>query len=192
MILSESFSISTSLSSYAKEINESLTQLTNKSFDNIVSYDIDCTLLSDFGKSIECEKTLKFITDLEQFIDIPAVYWFEIVSEHTTLEIYNSAISLKENSLRKLPAHKKLFSKWDSKVLYVGKVKSNISGRMYVHLGYHRAPTIQGLQLCHWVNIEGLKLRLNVIYLPKNLDMLAGTFEFHLAKQLHPILGKHR
>jgi hypothetical protein len=192
MLTSNQHSVSSLLSSYATGLRESINQLTSTSFDNIFSYDLDCTLLNDFGKqSIQCETTLKFIKDIEEHNHLPAVYWFEIVSDHDSKEIYTSVVDLKKTSIRNMPAFKKHLKDYSS-VLYVGKVKKNLAGRMLLHLGYNTAPSVQGLQLCHWPNKDGLNLKLNVIYLPQDLDMLAGVFEVQIAKELNPILGKHR
>lgn len=193
MLASDQHSASSLLSTYATGLRDSINQLTTTSFDNIHTYELDCTLLNDFGhKPIQCETTLKFITDIEEHNHLPAVYWFEITSDHDSKEIYQSVVELKKTSVRNMPAYKKLFSTWTSKVLYVGKVKNNLAGRMLLHLGYNTTPSVQGLQLCHWPNKDGLKLKLNVIYLPQDLDMLAGVFELKLAGHLNPILGKHR
>lgn len=193
MLLTEQTTISNLLSDYAATLKESINQLTKISFNEVITYDLDCTNLTDFGnKPIQCEKTLKFIDEIERQNDLPAVYWFEIISDHTAKELYDSVIDLKKISDRNMPAHKKGFSKWTSRILYVGKVKQNLAGRMLLHFGYNIKPSVQGLQLCHWPNKEGLNLRLNVIYLPKNLDVLAGIFELQLAKHLTPIIGKHK
>lgn len=192
MLTSNQHSVSSLLSTYATGLRDSINQLTATSFDNIHTYELDCTLLNDFGiKPIQCEKTLKFIKDIEEHNHLPAVYWFEITSGHDSKEIYNSVVELKKTSHRNMPAFKKHLKNYSS-VLYVGKVKNNLAGRMLLHLGYNITASVQGLQLCHWPNKDGLKLKLNVIYLPQDLDMIAGVFEVQIAKELNPILGKHR
>jgi hypothetical protein len=198
MTTSELISISTSLDKYARGLKESLNLLKVDSFQQVFSYDLDCGILPDFVTGFQsCEKTRRFIDSIEgengsANRDSPAVYWFEVTSNHSAKEIYKSVVDLKKTTDRNLPAHKKMFRAWDSTIVYVGKVKSNLAGRMLLHLGYNGKPSVQGLQLCHWVSKEGLKLRLNVIYLPENLAVLAGIFELELAKDLNPILGKHR
>lgn len=186
-------SLSSSLKLYASDLKESISQLSDNAFNKIETYELDCNSLPTIenGWKSGVEAT-QFISLIEPQYENPAIYWFEITSLHSARDIYDYVIELKEQKLRNLPAHKKLFSSWDSNILYVGKVKSNLAGRMLLHLGYGNAPSVQGLQLCHWLKHKDLKLKLNVIYLPKNLDVLAGVFELQLARQLKPILGKHR
>lgn len=176
-----------------EELKDSMNQVTPDSFSNIETYEIDCNLLPSFEDGFLSSKdTETLLRTLEKSNTLPAVYWFEIVSDHTAKIIYDPYPAIKRESIRSLPAFKIGFKNWDSKILYVGKVKNNISGRMFVHLGYHAKVTYQGLHLCHWSHLTGLKLRLNIIYLPQNLGILTSVFEMQLAASLNPILGKHK
>jgi len=125
----------------------------------------------------------------------PAVYWIEIKSEHSAEQIRTGYQNLKMIiGDRKIPAINKHYDK-ESKILYVGKGKFLLAGRMYIHLGYEQRPVMQGLNLCRWDytgELTGLQLQLNIIYLPKNLEMLASVLELKIARKLRPILGKHR
>lgn len=180
------------LFNYVEELKESINQVTSDSFNNIETHEIDCGLMPSFEQGFLASKhTETFILELKKN-NKPAVYWFEVSSEHSAKDIYDPYPDLKKGSERNLPAFKKGFKSWQSKVLYVGKVKNNLSGRMFVHLGYHPKKTIQGLQLCHWTHQAGLKLKIHIIYLPENLEMLAGVLEFQLSRFLNPILGKHK
>ncbi|MBE9602785.1 hypothetical protein [Pedobacter sp. MC2016-24] len=191
-------SISTSLFKHANDLAKSLNHLTECSFKQIISYDLDCGILPDFISGYQsCATATGFIKAIEtedesSHRNKPALYWFEITSDHTANEIYESVIQLKKNTNRNLPAHHQVLKDANSNVLYLGKVKSNLAGRMLLHLGYNRSASPQGLQLCHWINRVGLKLKLNVIYLPENLAVLASVFEVELANDLNPILGKHK
>lgn len=120
----------------------------------------------------------------------PAIYWIEILSEHTAKDILYFYGDFKKSLIRKTPAYNKGFNNWNTKVLYVGKAQANIAGRMIIHLGYEGRDNMQGLQLCHWKHIQSLRIRLNVIYLSSSLSMLAQVFENQLAKRLKPILGR--
>lgn len=156
--------------------------------------ELDCRLLPTYGKESDC----RHHTNLKGFfgplmkIGGPALYWFEITSKNSARELHEKIQTLKQKIDRNVPAFRKGFNSWDSKVLYVGKVKSSLAGRMVTHLGYYRNKNTQGLQLCHWAQKSGLSLRLNYIELPLEVSDMAGLLETKLAKQLNPIFGKHR
>lgn len=198
MTISQLTSISISLLKHANDLAKSLNHLTEGSFKQIISYDLDCGILPEFISGYQsCVTTTGFIKAIETenesgYRNKPALYWFEITSNHTANEIYESVIELKKTINRNLPAHKQVLKDVHSNILYVGKVKRNLAGRMLLHLGYNGSASPQGLQLCHWINKAGLKLKLNVIYLPEDLAALASVFELGLANDLNPILGKHR
>lgn len=172
------------IATYIGEIQENLSAF--KDYE-VETYDLDCNTLP--LTLDEFNKKSAFITEIATNYTKPAVYWFEITSESDTKEIYDF-VAQQTNSDRKYPAYKKTFNNDESNILYVGKVKNNLAGRMRMHLGFER--TGQGLQICHWPHKTGLILKLHVIYLPENLEMLANVFELKLASALNPILGKHK
>jgi len=182
------------LQDYSLNLIVALQDLDQNTLNNIISLELDCDSLPSFEEGWNSRlETKSLITYLhENNNDKPAVYWIEIISDHDAKAIYDPYPNLTTVLKRKIPAYKKTFKMWESKVLYVGKVKDNMAGRMILHLGYKNVASMQGLQLCHWTHLKGLKLRLNIIYLPSTLGVLAGVFEFKMAQELHPILGKHR
>jgi len=190
--------VTQTLKTYTSEIIQSLNDIPQDTFDKVVSIEILCEDLARLDATCHgTEESSKVFTYLHNngMNKMPAVYWFEIISDHTALDIRTAFDDLRTSEiLRSVPAISKRYNQ-DSKVLYVGKGKANLSGRMFLHLGYQLKGSSQGLQLCHWNYdgvLKGLKLRINIIYLPANLAELASTFELKLAKELQPILGKHR
>lgn len=192
---------SDTLQTYSLELLCSLQHLQENPqiFDNIVSLDFACDKLATFEQGAHAVPESSKIFEVLHNNGLngsPAVYWFEITSDHNAIQIRQSFAKLKESiGARKTPAVYKEFDQ-SSKILYVGKGNENISGRMFLHLGYEPKHThLQGLQLCHWDylgDLKGLCLRLNIIYLPLDMKVLAPVFEYKLAKTLNPILGKHR
>lgn len=187
------------LKDYRNTLLESLQAFDPNDFDKIVSLDIECEKIASFDQDChDSPESSKVFTLLHNNKNRnPAVYWFEITSEHTAKQIRDSYGDLqnKTSGLRTIPAINDKYNA-DSKVLYVGKGNENLSGRMFLHFGYEKKRTnLQGLQLCHWDYsgaLKGLKLRLNLIYLPDHLKVFAPVFENELARKFQPILGKHK
>lgn len=136
----------------------------------------------------------------------PYVYWFEVKEGPVCNEIRNCMsiynIELKNELNNKLqhidrrfysiPAMTKGIKDLNSRILYVGKVKGDLKGRLVPHLGYyHRSPNTQGLQLARWATDKNLTLEFHYIKLPKELRELTSYLEFKLANEFRPILGRH-
>ncbi|MFD2943288.1 hypothetical protein [Flavobacterium notoginsengisoli] len=96
---------------------------------------------------------------------------------------------MRENS-KVVPAIKKNFPK--SKVLYVGKVKKGIWGRLAQHLGYYKTTRAQGLQLFSWTKGTNVSLKMNILEFEYEMADYIGVLENKLAEELKPILGKHK
>jgi hypothetical protein len=182
------------LYNYSLDLITALKQLTQQTFTNVSACDIDCTDLPLHENTPNCiyENSLEGFFKIFENINCPCLYWFEITSSHSAKELHDLIPGLNSKIDRNVPSYRKGFSNWDSRILYVGKVKTKISDRMVLHLGYGRNKRTQGLQLSHWAKDIGLKLRLNYIILPDSLKELASSLELHLAKELHPIYGKHK
>lgn len=170
------------LTSYIEELK---TALDSENALTPATYDLDCTDLPYTLDEFNSGST--FITDIAVFYESPAVYWFDIESDHKSQDLYDY---IAKQPKGRFPAFKKPPFKCTSRTLYVGKAKDNLAGRLRMHLGFEK--TGQGLQLCHWPHKKGLKLKLNVIYLPIELQPLASVFELKVAQKLNPILGKHK
>ena len=149
--------------------------------------------------------------DLFSYLEVnkkyPFIYWFEIKNDIDCIQIRTMvdeyAFKLREEiskgvhkdnrNFYSVPAITKHIKDINSKVLYVGKVKKNLRGRLVPHLGYHhKSLSMQGLQLARWANEVSLELEFHDIQLPIELEGLASLLEFELAGELKPILGKHR
>ena len=186
------------LKNHADELLNALTKLGTAPFDDIFTIDINCAQLAAYESGCHgSAESSRIISTLHAHTGSagPAVYWYEIISDHSATQIREHFETLKEAmGHRKLPATKKNYEK-GSKVLYVGKGNANISGRMFLHLGYEtRHIHLQGLQLCHWDyhgELCSLRLRLNIIFLPMDMTAFAPLFERRLADAFNPILGRH-
>lgn len=189
----------TSLKNSKDFLLNTLTNLEDSKLTDVLSFEVNCEKLAKFEDGCHgTEESSKIFEILHNngFNDKPAVYWFEITSNHTAEEIRGEFNELRKNiGIRKIPAINKSYLK-NSKILYVGKGKSNISGRMFLHFGYEpKFVHLQGLQLCHWnfsQALKGLTLRLNIVYMNEDCKEIISLFEYYLAKDINPILGKHR
>jgi hypothetical protein len=90
------------------------------------------------------------------------LYWFEVVSPHTsevileTFKAYSKSPNCKAvPAIKSQPSH-------GTKILYVGKVKTQFWGRLITHLGFFKTQRTQGLQLFHWGKELGLQLRVHL------------------------------
>lgn len=122
----------------------------------------------------------------------PVLYWFQIRSDNTTEELYNTIKNYKELPLSRIvPALRKNCPQ-PSKYLYVGKVKRYFwGGRIVQHLGYANDPRTQGLQLFHWSKLLNLKVDLYAIEFEKDMADLVGVLETLMAREFNPIIGSH-
>jgi len=173
-----------SLKTLANSINE-------KSFQNRYSLTLDCEYLPELSDGESCctEPGLdRFFATIQQ-INEPTVYWFTIQSHHDSKQIYDRMLTARKTVNRRFPAQVEY--RGTSKVLYVGKVNSDLSNRMITHLGYDERPDRQGLQLYHWARKMGLKLELNCVVLKKELKYFIYFFEAQLSQELKPIIGKY-
>lgn len=179
----------------SEDLLKDLQNFQKETFEEVLSFDVECETLIPFpaGK----HGSDKIFYQLHNFKnDHPAVYWFEISSSHTAKDIRDAYPGIQSCAgARKTPSIYK-GQTFESKVLYVGKGKKNISGRMFLHFGFEpKKLNLQGLQLCHWdfnTALKGLKLKLHIIYLPKEMVHFIAIFERCLADNLKPILGRHQ
>lgn len=183
-------------SDLVKEVSEKCAQsflhVSKIGAKKIQEFTIDCELLEDYNDNdiTKSEKYYQLFKDLRQ-LSGPCLYYFTIISEHSTQDLVNSIVeySITENS-KSTPAIKKNIP--ESKILYVGKVKRYFWGRVIQHLGFYSTPRTQGLQLYYWTRANKLKLKLTVLEFESDMSDLLTILEIELAKQLKPIIGKHR
>ena len=158
---------------------------------NIEHIDINCKDLKE-----ECLSVYKGNVFHEEYSHLdtitgPVLYWFNIINEIPTHKIVENFKLYSNKKARATPALKKTIDQ-NTKCLYVGKVKKSFSSRIFQHLGYYTVERTQGLQLMHWTKTIDLQLCLNYIQFASELEDLMTLFENHLAKELKPIIGKHK
>lgn len=174
------------------------------------SFIIDCNNLpipGEEGCIYDYGVYKELFDSLEENKKFPHIYWFEVKNNVSCIDIRNiiskystnvndeksRKVEHKDRKFYSVPAMTKGIKDINSKILYVGKVKKNLKGRLVSHFGYYcKSPNTQGLQLARWANKINLELEVHYIQLPKELEDLTSLLEFRLAKQLKPILGKHR
>ncbi len=158
----------------------------------INEYIIKCESLKDFNyNDIREDQNFEILFKNIQKIEGPTVYYFEVVSGHQSDEIVKALklYSLSENA-KTTPPLNPTYSK--GKILYVGKVKKKMWGRLIQHLGFYKVNKTQGLQLYYWAMTIPLTLKLVVIEFEPEMDTLVGVIEKKIAHNLNPMLGKHR
>jgi len=154
-------------------------------------FEINCFEMKDYN-FINVLKEGDFIHIFEEVVKIsgPCLYYFEIESDHTADDIVSRIQNYKLTpGAKSVPAIKKKFPQ--TKVLYVGKVKKGLWGRLVQHLGYYKVSRTQGLQLFYWTQGTNVKLKMNVLEFEDEMADYMTVLETKLAKELNPILGKH-
>lgn len=165
---------------------------------NHICIDIDCALLTD---PEPLENTNRMGSPKFGFYsklpgeDKPCLYFFEfdssqrdaILTEYISFVEYQQFASpgdfRKTAALKKRPPLK-------TNVLYVGKRKKEMGGRLVVHLGYYDVGTTAGLQLRFWAKKLGLKFKLHILYFEKDMYDFIDPLEIALARSLNPLIGK--
>ena len=160
--------------------------------------------LDSYSHTIECDKLENYmnidIRKSDKFKDLflklksmkgPVIYTFKILSGNEHKEIREKLIAYKGTKDPRASSALRKYTVPGSSYLYVGKVKSNISGRIINHLGYSKNKDTSGLQLFHWTKELGLKLELSITeFIPEMADLM-GVIELKVAQNYHPIIGKH-
>jgi hypothetical protein len=178
-------------------------------YDNIVSHGgfhhfelpIDCVSLVDREDKLG-EKNRKF--DLPESLKISffrpfdelitsintrsCLYFFEIlnVSAEDTYNAYKSY----DNDDRNKSGLKNR-KDFNTKILYVGKVKKDLGARLSTHFGYAHSKT-GGLQLKYWAKDIKLKLTVHLIVFDENIGDFINPLELELTKELNPLIGKSK
>jgi hypothetical protein len=161
----------------------------------IKTFDIDCTELNYNSKDVHiCDSRYfkKNFDELKTFEKYPTVYWFEFdTTFHSPEDLFHIFKNHKENiSKRNLPAIYK--NSRNTNILYLGKSKSCLWGRLLLHLGFHDDKHSQGLVLNEWSTNLNLKLTFNYCVFNENMSDLITLYELKLAQQTKPLIGKHR
>jgi len=171
---------------------------TLKTQPQLHTFEINCNNLNDkfhlndIRLSVEFKKLFEDVTKITN----PVVYWFVIKTNISAQNIVDNLICYREKegiNARSTPAFKKLDMNINSKILYVGKVKNIFWARLITHLGFLKGKgQTQGLQLNSWTRDLNLNLELNVLEFNKEMADYLTIIEVEFAKQMHPILGKHK
>jgi hypothetical protein len=121
-------------------------------FEKHYSVPLDCSGLPILNPNDESQHFIK-LSDFFGALSVakqPTLYWFIVTSNHTSKQLTDKVKKAVRNMKRHFPKlDRKRIGKSESKVLYVGKTRSELKGRMISHLGYHRNNDNHGLQLCH-------------------------------------------
>jgi hypothetical protein len=161
----------------------------------ILSFEIDCNeLQKDFGNQHICDSPyfIKNFNELKLIEKKPTIYWFEFDGQtHNCESLYIFFKEHKENfGNSNLPAIYKQFR--DTNVLYLGKSKTYLWGRLLQHLGFHDDTHSQGLILKDWTSELNIKLTFKYIVFNEKMSDLITMYELKLAQQMKPLIGKHR
>jgi hypothetical protein len=158
-----------------------------------LSFTISCGDLDDFN-FVDIRKSEKFESIFKQLQELsgPTLYWFEIISDTDTKQVVESLKNYKTSKDAKATPALKAKINYDSKVLYVGKVKGTFWGRLIQHLGFFKVNGTQGLQLFYWAKDLSLNLKINIFVFDNNMADIMPIVEYTFAKRLQPLVGKHQ
>lgn len=170
-----------------------LEQVRASGLKNELSFIIKCSDLED-SNYVDIRESIKFKPIFDKLIAAngPTLYWFEIVSDTETKNILDALNKYKTTEKAKAtPALKKNID-YNSRILYVGKVKRAFWGRLIQHLGFFKVNATQGLQLFYWAKDLSLDLKVNVLEFDNNMADILPIIEYAFAKRLQPLIGKHK
>ncbi len=142
------------------------------------------------GHPIPSKLNTEFFTKLPSK-EFPALYYFKITSNHLNTEIVDTFKYFKDHSkIKRASSALKKYPPTKTTVLYVGKVKKDILGRMKVHLGYYHNNNTSGLQLACWAPTINLKLKLHIFIFDKDMEPFISSLELPFSRSLSPMIGK--
>lgn len=101
------------LSDYSASIADTLKLYSDKIFQDVKTYDIDCSSMPSFEhfgykNSIHLNDLICRLDAYRN--DAPSIYWIEILSEHTAKDIHSSYGKFKMSLKRRTPAYNKGFN----------------------------------------------------------------------------------
>ena len=122
----------------------------------------------------------------------PALYYFEIIGSTPTgssiLEAYREMKN--DPDIERASAALKKKPPTGTSILYVGKVKKNLPGRMKVHLGYYHNGNTSGLQLYCWARSIKLELKVHLFTFTTEMAPFISILELPFSHSLNPMIGK--
>ncbi len=128
--------------------------------------------------------------------DKPCLYFMELKKRPANLvEKFNIAKQKEKNkpkgeTVLNYSAIKKHCPE-NSNILYVGKVKKDVGGRLSTHFGYANGKT-GGLQLRSWAKELNLELIIHFIAFEEKIGNFINPLELEITKVLNPIIGKSK
>lgn len=157
------------------------------------SFTIDCSDLDDYNYN-DIRKSPKFRSIFDELKNAngPTLYWIEIVSDTDSKKVIEALTDYKASDKPKATPALKSNINYDSKTLYVGKVKGTFWGRLIQHLGFFKVNATQGLQLFYWTKKLPLTLQFNTLEFDSNMADTMPIIEYAFAKRLQPLIGKHK
>lgn len=194
-------------SSYAKGIIRRISQLEKLQIPVPLSWEIDWKTLA--GRNYDKERAnifysrIKIFTELKAIKNLPVVYCFDLSSESSSKRIFEAYCKLREESLKvkrelglKATEFRNICHVPDtfrtSKCLYVGSVRSNMSQRLMVHLGYEKSGRTGALYLQqlsqHFSRLP--KITFSAFVFDKRYAGLREHMEYVFQHSRKPILGK--
>ena len=158
-----------------------------------LSFTISCLEFDDCNcPDIRQIDKFKLIFDQLKNAAGPTLYWIEIMSDTDNKKVIEALKTYKASMNPKATPALKSTINYDSKILYVGKVKGTFWGRLIQHIGFSKSKATQGLQLFHWTKELSLTLKVNILVFDNNMADLMPIFEYAFAKRLQPLIGKHK
>jgi len=123
------------------------------------------------------------------FIEFPQKESDNILSKYIEYKEYKDINDITRINERNSSGLKKSPNS-NTNILYVGKVKKDLGGRLSTHFGYAH-PKTGGLQLRHWIN-KDLELTVHIIAFDDKIDDFVNPLELMLTKKLNPLIGKSK
>ncbi|HPQ35644.1 MAG TPA: hypothetical protein PK563_14220 [Tenuifilaceae bacterium] len=157
---------------------------------DLVDYDNKGSSEYDLPESLKISFFRKFDELYNEINKKPCLYFFEFKAglSETILAKYRE-YRLKDNLRNKSSIKSK--PNTNTNILYVGKVKSNVGGRLSTHFGYAN-PQIGGLQLKHWAKDIDLKLEVHLIIFHEDIGNFINPLELELTRALNPLIGNSK
>ena len=165
----------------------------NQELKSCYTFEINMSDVGDYNHiDIRYSEPYKSLFQDLMAIKGPVLYWFEVISQHSSHDILKAFERYKNDpDCKAIPALKSKLEH-GTNILYVGKVKTQFWGRFITHLGFFKTNRTQGIQLFYWAKTLGLHLRVHVYEFDKNMADLMTIVEFGMAQKLKPLLGKHK
>lgn len=181
------------LNSFIDETISNLNQVRINGVKKELSFTINCGDLDDFNYN-DIRQSDKFKSIFDQLKDAcgPTLYWFEIISDTTSRDIINALSEYKVSLDSKATPALRSKINYESRTLYVGKVKGSFWGRLITHLGFLKVNQTQGLQLFYWAKSLSLELKVHLLEFDDNMADIIPIIEYAFAKHLKPLAGKHK